>query len=77
MKRRYRTRQPREKASRLFYVAISLGRPGSLLVQVRANSSHEAAAQGKSKAYAEVCPEARKDVHIVSIKEVTLCESFI
>lgn len=61
---------PRSKANRLFYVVVKLGRTGSLLVQVRANTNHEAAAQGKSKGLAEVSAEARKDVRVTSVKEV-------
>jgi hypothetical protein len=64
---------PRSKANRLFYVVVRLGRTGSMLVQVRANSKREATAQGKSKGLDEVSSEARKDVRVTSVKEVDLC----
>jgi len=75
MKRR--DRHARELASRIFFVQVSLGRSGTLAVEARANSNHEALRQGLSKAYAEVSAEARKDVHVLSVKEVELCGSYI
>lgn len=67
MRRRYRYGE-RERANRLFFVHLTLGKRGSLLAQVRANDCHEARRQGLTKAYAEVSAEARKDVRVLGVK---------